>query len=45
MGTRVDPALTRLGRRYCVTKREIVECLIAAEDERIASDIALDSPE
>ncbi|OEZ64033.1 hypothetical protein [Duganella sp. HH105] len=45
IGTRLDLALTRLARHYCVPKREIVERLIAAEDERIANDIVLDSPE
>jgi hypothetical protein len=45
IGTRVDLALARLANHYRVTKREMLERLIAAEDARIAGSIALDSPE
>jgi hypothetical protein len=45
IGTRFDLALARLANRYRVTKREMLERLIAAEDERIVGGLALDSPE
>jgi len=45
VSTRADLAVERLARRYCVTKREIIERLAIAEDDRISSDIGLDSPE
>ena len=38
-------ALDRLARRYCVTKQEMIERLVIAEDDRVLSDIELDSPE
>lgn len=38
-------ALGRLARRYCVTKQEMIERLVIAEDDRVLSDIELDSPE
>jgi hypothetical protein len=38
-------ALERLSNRYGVTKREMLERLIVAEDKRILSGIELDSPE
>ena len=45
VSTRADLAVKRLARRYCVTKRQIIERLAIAEDDRISSDIDLDSPE
>ena len=38
-------ALDRLARRYCVTKQEMIERLVTAEDDRVLSKIELDSPE
>ena len=38
-------ALDRLARRYCVTKRELIEKLLRIEDERITALIELDSQE
>jgi hypothetical protein len=38
-------ALARISWRYGVTKREILDRLIIAEDERILSGIKLGSPE
>ena len=38
-------ALDRLARRYCVTKQEMIERMVIAEDDRVLSDIELDSPE
>ena len=38
-------AIERLARRYAVTKREIIERLVAAEDDRICSGIDLGSSE
>jgi len=45
IATHTDIALARLAQRYCVTRREMIERLVAAEDERIVSGIALESPE
>ena len=45
LSTEADLAIERLARRYCVTKREIIERLVIAEDDRISSTINLDSPE
>jgi hypothetical protein len=38
-------ALERLARRYCVTKRAMIERLLLTEDERVLSGIDLDSSE
>jgi hypothetical protein len=38
-------ALDRLARRYGVTKREVLERLLQAEDDLIGATIDLDSPE
>jgi hypothetical protein len=38
-------ALDRLAARYGVTKREMIERLVIAEDERVLKNIKLDSPE
>jgi hypothetical protein len=43
--TRADLALERLARRYCVTKREMIERLVAAEDDSIVNGITPDTPE
>jgi hypothetical protein len=43
--TRAALALDRLARRYGVTKQEMMERLINAEDERIVAELKLDSPE
>ena len=43
--TEADLAIERLARSYCVTKRQIIERLAIAEDDRISSDIDLDSPQ
>ena len=45
IGTGAALALERISRRYGVTKREMLERLIVAEDEQILSGIELDSPE
>lgn len=45
LSTAADLAIERLARRYCVTKREIIERLVIAQDERISSNIEFDSPE
>ncbi|MFZ2449705.1 MAG: hypothetical protein WAW36_04200 [Methylovulum miyakonense] len=45
IGTGAAWALDRISRRYGVTKREILDRLIVAEDERILSGIELGSPE
>jgi hypothetical protein len=45
LSTRADLAVRRLARRYCVTKRELIERLVIAEDDRILATIDLDSPE
>lgn len=45
LSTRADLAIERLARRYCVTKRQILEILVSAEDDRVISGIPLDSPE
>jgi hypothetical protein len=45
LSTAASLALVRLARRYCVTKREIIERLVIAEDARISASIDLDSPE
>jgi len=38
-------AIERLARRYCVTKREIVERLVTAEEDRLIATLDLDLPE
>lgn len=38
-------ALARLARRYRVTKQEMIERLILAQDEGVLATIELDSPE
>ncbi|MSP97495.1 MAG: hypothetical protein EXR29_09800 [Betaproteobacteria bacterium] len=38
-------AVTRLARRYCVTKREIIERQAIAEDDRASAAFDPDSPE
>jgi hypothetical protein len=45
IGTGASLALGWLSNRYGVTKREMLERLIVAEDKRILSGIELDSPE
>jgi hypothetical protein len=45
LSTRADLALEPLARRYCVTKREIIERLAIADDDRILSTMDHDSPE
>ena len=45
LSTKADLAIERLARRYCVTKREIIERLAIAEDDRTSSAIDLDSNE
>ena len=45
ISTNADLALERLARRYCVTKRAMIEQIVTVEDERILADIALDSPD
>jgi hypothetical protein len=43
LSTRADLALERLARRYCVTKREIIERLAIADDDRLLSTMEHDS--
>lgn len=45
VNTSTDLAIARLARRYCVTKREIIEKLIRTEDERAIAGLDLDSKE
>jgi hypothetical protein len=45
ISSQTHSALERLAVRYGVTKREMLERLIIAEDERIQSEIEWDSPE
>jgi hypothetical protein len=45
VSTRAYLALDRLAERYDVTKREMLERLVIAEDEKILSSMKLDSPE
>lgn len=45
IGTSASLALDRISNRYGVTKREMLERLIVAEDERILAGIELDSLE
>lgn len=45
IGTGAALALKRLARRDGVTKQEILERLLVAEDDRILNTIVTDSPE
>ncbi|MEF8768873.1 hypothetical protein [Candidatus Accumulibacter contiguus] len=45
VSTHTDLAIERLARRYCVTKREIVERLVIAVDDRIIATLDIDAPE
>jgi predicted RNA polymerase sigma factor len=45
LSTRADLAIERLARRYCVTKRQIIERLVIAEDDRVSATIDFDSPQ
>ncbi len=45
VSTHTDLAIERLARRYCVTKREIVERLVIAVDDRIIAPLDIDAPE
>lgn len=45
VSTRTDLAIERLARRYCVTKREIVERLVIAMDDPIIATLDIDAPE
>jgi hypothetical protein len=45
INTAASLALARLARRYSVTQRAILECLILAEDERILAGIEFDTLE
>ena len=45
VSTRTDLAIERLALRYCVTKREIVERLVIAMDDRIIATLDIDAPE
>ena len=38
-------ALDRLARRYGVTKREMIERLVCADDNRIVASLELESPD
>ena len=45
VSTRAALALNRLAKSYGVTKREIFEKLLIAEDEKVLKGLNLDSPE
>jgi hypothetical protein len=45
INTQADLALERLARRYCVTKQQMIERLLTAEDDRLLAAIELDSDE
>ena len=45
ISTHTALAIERLARRYCVTKREIVERLVTAMDDRIIATLDIDAPE
>jgi hypothetical protein len=45
INTRAALALERLAERYGVTKREMLERLVVAEEERLLEGINLDTPE
>mgnify|MGYP001343416867 FL=1 len=45
VSTHTDLAIERLARRYCVTKREIVERLVIAVDDRNIATLDIDAPE
>jgi xanthine/CO dehydrogenase XdhC/CoxF family maturation factor len=38
-------AMARLASRYGVTRRELVENMLLAEDERVLATMAIDTPE
>jgi hypothetical protein len=43
VSSRAALALNRLANRYCITKREILERLLIAEDDKILRGLDLDS--
>lgn len=45
VSTRAALALHRLANSYGVTKRELLERLLIAEDEKVLNGLNLDSPE
>jgi DNA-binding Lrp family transcriptional regulator len=45
VSTRAALALHRLANSYGVTKRELLERLLIAEDEKVLKGLTLDSPE
>mgnify|MGYP001007208342 FL=1 len=45
ISTRTALAIDRLARRYCVTKRELIERLLLAEDDRLIATLDMDSPD
>lgn len=45
VSTRGALALRRLANRYGVTKRELLERLLVAEEEKVLKGFSLDSPE
>ena len=45
LGTAAALALARLAKRYCVTKREMMERLLNAADGDVLDTLELDSPE
>lgn len=45
VSTRAALALQRLSNSYCITKRELLERLLVAEEEKVLKGMNLDSPE
>ena len=45
VNTRAALALDRLSKRYGVTKRELIERLVIAEEETVLKKLNIDSPE
>jgi hypothetical protein len=45
ISTRTALAIDRLARRYGVTKRDIIERLVLAEDDRLIATLDMDLPE
>lgn len=45
VSTAAHLALVRVANRYGVTKRQMLELLVLAEDERILAGIEMDTPE
>ena len=45
IGTSTSLAVGRLARRYAVTKQDLIEKLIVAEDERVLAGLDFDSAE